>query len=396
MDKTYDIIIVGAGASGIFAATQIDSSKSVLVIDANEKKLRKLFVSGGGRCNFTNINASKDYYASNNSKFCISALRQFTPQDFIDMVEEDKIPYSEKHMGQMFCDDSSLDIIKMLDSMLGKNVQSQMKTKVLYAIKAGDEFKVKTNKGLFKAKTLIVASGGKSFDKLQASDIGFKIAEGFDIPVIEPQPALVGLASKQFTELSGSSTPVVISINPSTGSGTRKISDDLLFTHKGLSGPAILKASLFAGDKITINFYPKADVFEFLKEKKSEKPKAKIDKTLIEIMPKKAASFFLKGINIETEMANISDKTLRQVASKINQFEFAITGTLGYDTAEVTKGGVDTKYISSKTMESTTVPNLYFIGEVLDVTGYLGGYNLQWAWSSSYACAQALSSQNDI
>jgi len=381
MNQIYDVIIIGAGASGIFAATQIKKDKSVLVIDANEKKLRKVFVSGGGRCNFTNVNASSNYYTSNNPKFCISALKSFTPNDFMEILDKKEVKYFEKQMGQMFCN-SSLDVIKTLEDNLNENVSFHMKNKVMFILKKEDAFLVRTSQGLFTSKNVIVASGGKSFESLKASDIGYKIAKSFDIPIIEPRPALVGLESEEFTSLSGLSLPVKIRVNK------REINDDLLFTHKGLSGPAILKASLFASNKIIINFCPTINIEEFLQSAKNKNPKMKINNILADILPKKFVDSFIEEFNISSEIANISNKIISKIASKINSYEFNITETMGYDKAEVTKGGVDTSYISSKTMETKNVPNLYFIGEVLDVTGYLGGYNLQWAWSSAFACAK--------
>ncbi|MCV6599378.1 MAG: NAD(P)/FAD-dependent oxidoreductase [Alphaproteobacteria bacterium] len=384
MEKIYDVIIIGAGASGCFCASQISSDKSVMIIDANEKKMRKVFVSGGGRCNFTNVNANEKYYLSNNNKFCISALKQFSPTDFINLVDLNNIEYYEKHKGQMFCKNSSLEIINLINSKTGKNVKFFMKTRVLYSLKKENLFQIKTNKGLFKSKSLVIASGGNSFPKLGASDIGYKIAESFNIPIIETKPALVGLKSEYFRDISGISLPVKIKVNK------REINDDILFTHKGISGPATLKASLFIKDKMFINFYPEKDIFDYLKTKQKDKPRSKAETVLKELLPTKFVSFILSETDTP-ELANISDKALRLIANKINNFEFKFNGTVGYETAEITSGGVDTKSISSQTMESQTTPNLFFIGEVLDVSGYLGGYNLQWAWSSAFVCAKEIS-----
>ncbi|MCT4552834.1 MAG: NAD(P)/FAD-dependent oxidoreductase [Alphaproteobacteria bacterium] len=393
----YDVVVLGAGASGIFCAGEIvsKSDKSVLVLDNGNQPLRKVKASGGGRCNFTNVGATRDFYNSQNGKFCISALKQFGPYDFVGMLLEKGISYTEKHKGQLFADGKSSAIIDFLMDRCGEKVSFKYSVEILSVDKVGDEFVIETLNGKFVADKVVVALGNKSFSKIGGTDFGAKLAENFGHSVVKLEPALVGFKSsvedlRMFECLAG--TPVEVSVKVNG----KRFEDSLLFTHRGISGPAPMQSSLFwkKGDSILVNFLPTIELFDYLKELKSEKPKLKLDKVLIELLPKKFVFRLMEIFKIgNSDLANCADKDFRLLGEFLNRWQYKPLDTMGFDTAEVSRGGVCVDEVASRTMESSLVKGLYFVGEVLDVTGCLGGYNLQWAWSSAFVCAKDIVSE---
>lgn len=376
--KQYDVVIIGAGASGLMCAGVAGArGQSVLVLDVNEKPARKVFVAGGGRCNFTNLNVSKENYITENKNFVISALKQFSNQDFIAMVEEYGIPYYEKKDGQLFCKNYSLDIINMLLSEANEN---GVEIKSDYIV---DDV-VKDDKGFYyindnyKTKSLVVATGGISFPDLGATDFGYKIAKQFGLKLIEPRPALVPLMIDGCDNLKG------ISLNVSIKANKKTFNDDMLFTHFGLSGPVILQITNYwnSGDEIEINLAPDMDIYEGLIAIREGGNKKKLANLLAELLPQRLAEFVAEEFKIDGNILELPNKVLKKIGDRINHWKITPLKTQGFKTAEVTKGGVDTNEVSSKTFECKNHKGLYFIGEVLDVTGQLGGFNLQWAWSS--------------
>ena len=386
--KKYDVIILGAGASGMFCAANIYDGLKVAVVDHNEVALSKVKISGGGRCNFTNENISHDNYVSKNNKFCISALKQFTSQDFIQIVKENDIEFSHKKLGQLFCVNKSGEIIKLLKKLCSnKDINFIYNSSIKKVSRNEDIFVVETSKGKLSAKNVVVATGGMSFVNLGATDIGYKIARDFGIKIVEPKPALVPLLlneQERFDKLSG------LSLNVKVRCENKEYKDDLLFTHFGLSGPAILKISSYwdHGKTIEIDFLPSRDIKKYFQDSKSKFPKKKLSTLLSVILPNKLVLHIMERHFKDIEIGNISDVKLENFASLIHNYKLTPNGTKGFAMAEVTKGGVDVNEISSKTFESKRISNLFFIGEVLDVAGDLGGYNLQWAWSSGYAASQ--------
>ena len=384
----YNTIIIGAGAAGLMCAIQAGKiGRKVLLLDAAKNVGEKIRISGGGRCNFTNLNITADNFLSNNSAFCISALRRFSAQDFIALVEKYQIAYHEKTLGQLFCDGSSKQIIQMFVDECGKNnVEIILETAVQNIQKNADNFSLQTQYKNFECNSLVIATGGLSIPKMGATDFGYRIARQFGLKIIQPTPALVPLTLsdemlEQTKVLSGVALEAVVVC------GKRKFREGLLFTHKGLSGPVILQISSYwqKGDEIIINLAPQKDIFAWLCEEKQNKPKQEIHNILNPILPKSLVSFILSQVSVGGNLADLSHKKLQQIANQINHWKITPSGTEGFAKAEVTRGGVDTDEISSKTFEAKKVQNLYFIGEVLDVTGHLGGYNFQWAWASGYA-----------
>lgn len=384
----YNTIIIGAGAAGLMCAIQAGKrGRKVLLLDAAKNVGEKIRISGGGRCNFTNLNITADNFLSNNSAFCISALRRFSAQDFIALVEKYQIAYHEKTLGQLFCDGSSKQIIQMFVDECGKNnVEIILETAVQNIQKNADNFSLQTQYKNFECNSLVIATGGLSIPKMGATDFGYRIARQFGLKIIQPTPALVPLTLsdemlEQTKVLSGVALEAVVVC------GKRKFREGLLFTHKGLSGPVILQISSYwqKGDEIIINLAPQKDIFAWLCEEKQNKPKQEIHNILNPILPKSLVLFILSQVSVGGNLADLSHKKLQQIANQINHWKITPSGTEGFAKAEVTRGGVDTDEISSKTFEAKKVQNLYFIGEVLDVTGHLGGYNFQWAWASGYA-----------
>ncbi|MBN1783911.1 MAG: NAD(P)/FAD-dependent oxidoreductase [Alphaproteobacteria bacterium] len=381
--KTYDVIILGAGASGLMCAkTATQRGKSVLILDHSLQIGQKIKISGGGRCNFTNLGATWENYLSQNPKFCISALSQYTPHDFLALVQKHEVPYVEKAKGQLFCQNTSKDLIKILELETQK-AALQLNADIQKVEKEKDFFKVETDQGIFQGAALVVATGGMSFPKLGATSIGYQIAKQFGHKNIEPYPALDPfiLSEKDlFKGLSG------IAMRASISCGKKTFTDDLLLTHKGLSGPVVLQISSYwgKGQEITIDFLPNIDLYEVLKTHKKQSSKKKVSQILSDVFSRQFTHYIVQKFGLEKPIVETKDADLKKIADQVHGWKIIPLKTQGYDTAEVTRGGVSTAEISSQTMESKKVSGLFFVGEVLDVTGDLGGYNLQWAWSSGH------------
>jgi len=387
----FDVIVLGAGAAGMMcAATAGQRGRSVLLLDHADKLAEKIRISGGGRSNFTNIHARHDCYVSDNPNFCRSALAQFTPQHFIAMVERHGIAYHEKKLGQLFCDDSSQQLIDMLDAECrAAGVDRRMGVQIgeVGRNDAGG-FSVATSIGTFQCQSLVVATGGLSIPQIGATGLGYRIAEQFGLPVTKLDPALVPLTfhvddAARFAPLAGVSLDVEVRI------GKVRFRENVLFTHKGLSGPAILQISSYwePGMDVVINLLPDCDVATFLEERHGSEQL--LSNALAELgWPKRFAEAWLSRLGFNVRLKDLSPKKRLQLAEQIQHWRIKPNGTQGYKKAEVTRGGVSTKALSSKTMEAKDVPGLFFIGEVVDVTGWLGGYNFQWAWSSGYVAGK--------
>jgi hypothetical protein len=373
--KTFDTIIVGAGAAGLMAAGSLaQRKKSVLIIDMGDSPARKVAISGGGRCNFTNLHADYSRYFGKNPRFVISALHQFSPRDMLNWVKKHSIKYVEKEPGRYFCKNDASEIVNALINDTG-NTKTQFNTTVVDIDKTDNGFIVKTNHGDFGANSVIIATGGVSYPHLNVSNIAHKIAKKFGHKIEPVHPALCAIKTNEFnSELAGISLPVSITINK------HKINDDLLFTHFGIGGPAAYRATLFDINKMEINFAPNTDVFEKLKNAKQTNGRKTLVGVLGEILPNKLARFFTK--NDMRNIADFRDNELKAFAQSIQCFNITHAKTIGLQSAEVTYGGISTDKISSKTMESMLCPGLYFVGESMDITGDLGGFNLQWAFSS--------------
>ena len=383
--NTFDVIIIGAGAAGLMCAIEAGKrGRTVLVVDHAKKVAEKIRISGGGRCNFTNLEVRPEHYLSNNPRFCVSALSRFTPRDFINLVEKHGIAYHEKTLGQLFCDGSSGQIIDMLvKECEAAGITIQPATEVLN-VKSG--FHLMTDRGDYKCTSLVIATGGPSIPKMGATGFGYDLARQFAIKVTDIKAGLVALTldenlRMQMKKLAG------VSVNATVKCGKTKFEEALLFTHRGLSGPAILQISSYwsRGMEIVIDLAPGVDVFTLLKQSKSSHPKQEPATTLGDLLPRRLAQFVAARCNLEGRLADIPDKKLNQLARTVNDWRLTPADSEGFRTAEVTVGGVDTGELSSKTFESKKMPGLYFIGEVIDVTGHLGGYNFQWAWASGFA-----------
>lgn len=391
--NTYDVIIVGGGASGLMAAITAGNRKQkVCVIDHAKKLGSKILISGGGRCNFTNLGVAPDRFISNNKHFCKSALSQYTQFDFIELVKKHKIAYHEKTLGQLFCDDSSKQIVDMLiTEAKNANVEFMLNTSV-ESVEKDELFSLNTSKGMLKTKNLVIATGGLSIPKMGATNFGYKLAEQFDIAVEQTEPALVPFTFSEkdkniFENLSGIAFAAEVSI------GKKVFNENILFTHRGISGPAILQISSYwnPGDELKIKILPNLDWQEFLTKKKAENPKQELKTVLNEVLQKRFVNTLVEQNIIKNPvMGQLSDKYLTQLVELFSNFKIKPNGTEGYRKAEVTVGGVSTKELNSKTLETKKVAGLYFIGELVDVTGWLGGYNFQWAWSSGVACGNAI------
>ena len=374
--KIYDAIIIGCGAAGLMAATQLHlRKKSVLIIDMGDKPARKIAVSGGGNCNFTNMNADETHYFGKNPRFVKSAMTQFSPHDTLNWVKSNGIKYIEREPGRFFCKSGTDDIINALLKSIG-DTEIKYNTDVINVEKTDNKFAIKTNHGDFYATSVIVASGGISYPHLQVSPVGHIIAKNFKHKIEPVRPALCAIKTKCFsTELSGISLPVEIIVDK------HKITDALLFTHFGIGGPAVYRATLINPKQMIINFAPGNNIFEILKTYKQTNGKKSVSNVIAEILPNKLARFLC---NDTRNIADLRDIELKQIANKINHFEINDGNTIGFQSAEVTAGGVSVDKISSKTMESLNCPGLYFAGECMDITGDLGGYNIQWAFSSGF------------
>ncbi len=389
--QNIDVIVVGAGASGLMCAIEAGKrGRKVIVIEHSKKLGEKIRISGGGKCNFTNLEINPNAYISHNPHFMKSALKQYTQWDFISLISEHKIEYFEKDLGQLFCKNSAFDIIDMLRIECEKaGVEILMETEVYDIKKPEAGFILETSGGEFFAESFVVASGGLSIPKIGASGFGYDVADFFKIPVLETYPALVPLTFNKDTvalmsELAGISVDAVVSAN-----GVQ-FREGLLFTHRGLSGPSILQISSYMnkGDDLSINLLPDINVFDYLKEQKIAVPKRNIDVMLKKHLPNRLVDMIMANLEVSCTLGDATHAILQEISDVIHNWKVCPNDTEGYRTAEVTRGGIDTDYISSKTMECNSVNGLYFIGECVDVTGWLGGYNFQWAWSSGYACGQ--------
>ena len=398
MANQFDVAVIGAGAAGMMCAGVAGQrGRKVVLIDHASRLAEKIRISGGGRCNFTNIDAGPSNFLSENPHFCRSALSRYTPQDFLGLVKRYRIPYHEKHKGQLFCDRSAEDIIAMLKAECDAgNVAWRMPCKVRELGKAGETFRIGTDAGDIIAQNVVIATGGLSIPKIGATDFAFRIARQFDLPLVEPRPALVPLtfdaASWQpFVPLAGIALEVEIETGEKKARGYFK--EDLLFTHRGLSGPAVLQISSYwqPGADITINLLPGLDLAEQLLREKSTSRKS-LSNELARYMPARLAAGWLAAgdFNPAARLADLPDKQLRRLGEAINRWRIAPDGSEGYRKAEVTRGGVDTNALSQQTLMAKSVPGLYFIGEAVDVTGWLGGYNFQWAWASGFAAGSAV------
>lgn len=397
--ENFDVVIVGAGAAGLFCAAQAGQlGLRVLVVDNGKKAGRKILMSGGGRCNFTNMYTEPAAYLSQNPHFCKSALARYTQWDFIELVSRYQIAYHEKTLGQLFCDDSAEQIVDMLlkECELGQ-VVIRLRSEILNVERMENgEFSLQLNGEQVNCLSLVIASGGLSMPGLGATPFGYKIAEQFGLKVLPTRAALVPFTLHKplldhLQTLSGVAVPSVVTAESGTS-----FRESILFTHRGLSGPAILQLSSYwqAGEKVTINLLPDCDLSAFLDAERAEHPNQSLKNTLAKQLPKRL-------VECLQTLGQIPDVTLKQlnaaqqmqVVETLQTWQVIPNGTEGYRTAEVTLGGVDTDELSSKTMQAHKAPGLFFIGEVVDVTGWLGGYNFQWAWSSAWACAQALAAR---
>ncbi|MBC7605054.1 MAG: NAD(P)/FAD-dependent oxidoreductase [Ramlibacter sp.] len=398
----FDTVIVGAGAAGLFcAAVAGQRGLRVLLIDHSEKVAEKIRISGGGRCNFTNRDldprAPQKHFIGENPNFCRSALSRFTPQDFIALVSKHGIAFHEKHKGQLFGDRSSDDFISMLVTECDAGGVTRWQPCAVKTVQAGSDgsrFRIETDRGAVDTNNVVIATGGLSIPKIGATDFGYRIAKQFGIALVEPKPALVPLTFEgeswaPYSHLAGLSLPAIIE----TGDKKRRIAfhEDLLFTHRGLSGPAVLQISSYwrEGEPIRINLAPDIDIARALAHAKATSKKL-VANELAGLVPTRLADAWVaQDTGLQRPINEASDKSLAQLAERISRWSLVPSGTEGYKKAEVTAGGVGTRALSSQTMESTQ-PGLYFIGEVVDVTGWLGGYNFQWAWASANACAQSM------
>jgi hypothetical protein len=398
MTNQFDVAVIGAGAAGMMcAAVAGQRGRKVVLIDHADKLAEKIRISGGGRCNFTNLQAGPQNFVSNNPHFCRSALSRYTPQDFLALVKRYRIAYHEKHKGQLFCDQSAEQIIDMLktECEIGK-VAWRMPCKIEAIGREGEGFRLDTSAGLIHADKVVIATGGLSIPKIGATDFAFRIAKQFGLKLIEPRPALVPLtfdhaAWEPFVPLSG----IALEVDIETGEKKSRMHfrEDLLFTHRGLSGPAVLQISSFwePNTPLMLNLVPETDVATTLIEGKNTLKK-NLGNLLAQWLPARLAEGWLlaNGFKQDARLADMPDKQLRKLGESLNRWVIVPNGSEGYRKAEVTRGGVDTRELSQQSMMAAKVPGLHFIGEAVDVTGWLGGYNFQWAWASGTAAGLSI------
>ena len=400
--QAFDVVIVGAGAAGLFCAAQAGRlGLRVLLIDHSAKVAEKIRISGGGRCNFTNTGTSALQFLGENPHFCRSALSRYTPQDFIDLVREHRIAFHEKHKGQLFCDRSAEDIITMLLALCEAGQVDRWQPCAVGSVEHSlGRYRLQTERGPVEAAQLVIATGGLSIPKIGATDWGYRIARQFDLRLVEPRPALVPLVFEgspwaPYSSLAGLALPVRISTPVAGKKGRQVFDEDLLFTHRGLSGPAVLQISSFwlPGAPIAVDLAPAWDKAEALQAQllaTKARSRKLVSNELGALLPARLAEAWASADSrLQQPICDVPDKALAALAQALTHWELRPSGTEGYRKAEVTAGGVDTRDLSSQTLESRQA-GLYFIGEVVDVTGWLGGYNFQWAWASAHACALAL------
>ena len=396
LPENTDVLIVGAGAAGLMCAFRAGQrDRSVLVLDHANKVGKKILMSGGGRCNFTNIYCEPDNFLSNNKNFCKSALSRYTPYDFIELVRKHNIPYHEKALGQLFCDNKSKDILEMLlneCSQVDVKIRTHCSIENVETLEHG--FKVKTTLGITICQSLVIATGGLSIPKMGATGFAYQVAKQFGLKVLPTRAGLVPFTLNQpilnvLSQLSGSSIEIIVTCN------SISFSEHMLFTHRGLSGPAMLQISSYwnQGDELTINLLPKFDLYEYLIDKRSQQPKTELKTLLAKLMTKKIAQTLIQLWFSDNDYNNklinqFSNLQLQEITNHFHAWKLKPNNTEGYRTAEVTLGGISCDELSSKTMQANKKNGLYFIGEAIDVTGHLGGFNFQWAWASGSAAAE--------
>jgi len=384
----FDAIIIGAGAAGLFCAAQAGKrGRKVLVLEHNSQVGRKILISGGGRCNFTNINTKAENFISANPHFCKSALTRFTPQDFVELVKKHRIEFYEKKLGQLFCRESSKQIVEMLSKECSLAKVKILNNCSVKAVRKDNFFELETTQGNFSCESLVIATGGLSFPKIGATDFGYKIARQFGLKVVQTSPSLVPLVfagENSFSRLAG------VSIDANISTNKKEFRENILFTHKGLSGPAVLQISNYwqREKQISIDLLPDLDAAEIFE--KNIQSKQTVENFLAKFLPKRFTEIFAAEIFSNKPLNQLSKKEREKIIETLNNWQVLFKETEGYHKAEVTRGGIDTNAISSQTMETKQVKGLYFIGEVVDVTGWLGGYNFQWAWASGFAAGNSI------
>ena len=389
--QTFDVVVLGAGAAGLFCAAEAGKrGRRVAVIDHAAKPAEKVRISGGGRCNFTNLHTAPDSFLSENPHFAKSALKRFTQFDFLDRIEARGIAWHEKTLGQLFCDSSARQIVDMLmDDAKAVGADVLLSTSIEAVDRRGDKFLISTSAGEFEASALVLATGGLSIPKMGATGLAYDIARQFDLNIVPPRPGLVpftfnGDTLEPIKALAG------VAVDGRAQNDAANFDEAILFTHRGLSGPAVLQISSYwrEGGEVVLDLSRNEDVFETLKNARSASPKQLLPSALSSMLPKRLASAIAEETYGDSRIADLSDVKLHIVADRVHRWRIRPDGTEGWRTAEVTCGGVDTAELSSKTMEAIKIPGLYVIGEAVDVTGWLGGYNFQWAWSSAWAAGQ--------
>jgi len=390
--QNFDVVVLGAGAAGLMCAISAGRrGRRVLLLEHGAQAGAKILISGGGRCNFTNLEVTPERFISANPHFCKSALSRYTERDFIAMVERHRIRYHEKTLGQLFCDGSAREILAMLLAECAAAAVDLRVDHQIVAVTRADGFRVETNRGSFAAPALVIATGGLSIPKMGASGFAYDLARRFALGVIDPRPGLVGLkfAGDMLAlcrSLSGVSVDAVVSC------GGQSFRENVLFTHRGLSGPAILQISSYlrGGETLTLDLAPGLEAENFLRERKRTRSRAELKTVLAEVLPARLAQALAGSVGAEETMANLPNRSLTAIVAQLERWQVTPVASEGWSKAEVTVGGIDTAALSSKTMESREVRGLYVIGEAVDVTGWLGGYNFQWAWSSGWCAGEAI------